>query len=1036
LSFASSCPACGFLNEGSEKFCGGCGRSLNSTAATTEPRFASPQSYTPKHLAERILTSKASLEGERKLVTVLFVDVAGFTALSERLDPEDVHQLMDRAFELMLGEIHRYEGTVNQFLGDGLMALFGAPIAHEDHSQRAIYAALAMRRTLGTYREELRQERSIDFQVRMGLNTGPVVVGKIGDNLRMDYTAVGDTTNLAARLQSLAEPGQILVSEDIARVAGPYFILHALGETRVKGKALPVRPYSVEATRAARSRLEAVMERGLTPLVGRERELALLEDRLAEACVGRGQVVFVFGEAGIGKSRLLVEFRRRAEAHGVQWLTGRCVSYGRSMSYLPVLDLVRSLFGIQEADGVDAVVERVQAGVRALGEDLRWTVPFLRALLACDPGDSSVAVMPPHQRRGRIVDAVSAALLRRGEREPLVIMVEDLHWTDPHSEEVLRALLDAIATAPVMIVLAHRPGYSPPFGDRTYHSRITLHSLPASETAALVARTLQAEEVPGPAVELIARRAEGNPLFVEELSRALVENGTLVREDGGYRLTQAPSEIVVPDTVQGVIMARIDRLPEEQKTALQIASVIGREFTARLVERISDMAAQAVPVLGELRAVELIYQKATYPELTYLFKHAFTHDVAYESLLRQRRRSLHRRAGAVIEELYAERLPEFYEALAWHFGQGEDRARAADYQLKAARKARAHYAYRQAIQRCEETLGITGQDPGLAETRSEALELLGDLESLLGNVDRANEAYDSVLGLVDQPASQRRVANKRHRPGVAVRAGARIVYYEHGSGSPTLLLAHPLFYGLGTYQPFLEELCQEFRVITVDPRGTGRSDPIPEDYRIRDHVEDIRTVAEAVGDTPLVFVGISAAGLIGVNLAAAYPHLVKKLITVGSPPAPMAAPDFPIPLGQAGREFRARLKELLEAGAYEKAMALFWAREVSEPGDRDLVAEFCANSRTVAPEVFRTFFLLPDPARDVRPLLPTLRTPTLVLHGDADQLVPVEVASYIAAQVPGALLYIFKGRGHALYATATTEFVRVARSFIRSGQLP
>jgi class 3 adenylate cyclase len=312
------------------------------------------------------LTSKASLEGERKLVTVLFVDVAGFTALSERLDPEDVHQLMDRAFELMLGEIHRYEGTVNQFLGDGLMALFGA---------------LAMRRTLGTYREELRQERSIDFQVRMGLNTGPVVVGKIGDNLRMDYTAVGDTTNLAARLQSLAEPGQILVSEDIARVAGPYFILHALGETRVKGKALPVRPYSVEATRAARSRLEAVMERGLTPLVGRERELALLEDRLAEACVGRGQVVFVFGEAGIGKSRLLVEFRRRAEAHGVQWLTGRCVSYGRSMSYLPVLDLVRSLFGIQEADGVDAVVERVQAGVRALGEDLcRFSGPCSPAI--------------------------------------------------------------------------------------------------------------------------------------------------------------------------------------------------------------------------------------------------------------------------------------------------------------------------------------------------------------------------------------------------------------------------------------------------------------------------------------------------------------------------------------------------------------------------------------------------------------------------------------------------------------------------------
>ena len=596
-------------------------------------------------------------------------------------------------------------------------------------------------------------------------------------------------------------------------------------------------------------------------------------------------------------------------------------------------------------------------------------------------------------------------------------------------------MLDAIAAAPVMVVLTHRPGYSPPFGDRTYHSRITLHSLNASATAVLVARALQSEGVPAAVVELIARRAEGNPLFVEELSRALVEDGTLVRDGDTYRLARAPSQVVVPDTVQDVIMARIDRLPDEQKTALQVASVIGREFTARLVERVSEMGT-AIPVLGELRAVELIYQKPALPELTYLFRHAFTHDVAYKSLLRQRRQSLHRRVGAVIEEVYADRLAEFYETLAWHFGQGEEPRRAVGYQLKAARKARAHYAYRQAIQRCEEALQSIGQNPGLAEIRSETLELLGDLESLVGHVDRANEAYDGVLGLVDDPGSRRRVANKRHRPGIAVRAGARIAYYEHGSGSPTLLLAHPLFYGLGTYQPFLEALCQEFRVVTVDPRGTGRSDPIPDDYRTQDHVEDVRTVAEVVDDTPLVFVGISAAGVIGVHLAAAYPHLVQKLITVGLPPVPPSAPDFPAAVDQPWREFRAKVRALLEAGAYEEAMNLFWSREVSEPGGRDLVAEFCANTRGMAPEVFRTFFLLVDPGRDVRPLLPTLRVPTLVLHGDADQLVPVEVAPYIAARVPGALPYIFKGRGHALYATATTEFVQVAQHFIRHGRLP
>lgn len=423
----------------------------------------SVRSYTPPHLAEKILTSRSAIEGERKQVTVLFVDVSGFTALSEKLDPEEIHQLMEHAFERMLNEVHHYEGTINQFLGDGIMALFGAPIAHEDHPVRAVRAALDIQRTLAVYHQQLHAERNIDFRVRMGLNTGPVVVGKIGDNLRMNYTSVGDTTNLASRLQALAEPGQIWVGETTAKAVELYFHLQPLGDIAVKGKVESVRPYRVEGSRGVHGRLEAVMEHGLTPLVGRERELALLKDRFAEAQASRGQVIFVQGEAGVGKSRLLLEFRRHAEASEVRWLTGRCVSYGRHIAYLPMLDVVRKLTGIEEADDVATLLTKIETRVRQIGSHLSWTVPFIRTLLSLDPGDDEVATMVPIQQRGRIAEVLSVLLTAISQAQPVVLFIEDLHWIDSHSEEIIHLLLENIAAAPVLVLLTHRPGYEPPW---------------------------------------------------------------------------------------------------------------------------------------------------------------------------------------------------------------------------------------------------------------------------------------------------------------------------------------------------------------------------------------------------------------------------------------------------------------------------------------------------------------------------------------------------------------------------------------------
>ncbi len=1024
-----TCPSCAFANEPGQRFCGGCGASLMAVVPPKE-KFVAPQSYTPEHLAEKILTSRGALEGERKLVTVLFVDVSGFTAMSERLDPEDVHGLMDRAFELMLGEIHRYEGTVNQFLGDGLMALFGAPIAHEDHAIRALHASLGIQRALRSYRDQLRLQRDIDLQVRMGLNTGAVVVGKIGDNLRMDYTAVGDTTNLAARLLALAEPGDVLVSEDIVKVVAPFFVLQSLGEVSVKGKALPVRPYRVEAARNVRSRLEAESEAGLTPLVGREAELALLQGAFGEVRAGRGQAVFVYGEAGIGKSRLLLEFRRHAETANPRWILGRCVSYGRTIACLPVLDFLRDLLGIKEGDGVDVVLDKLEAGIGDTGDDLAWTLPFLRVLLSLDPGDTSVSTMNPLQRRGRTAEAVRDLLIAHAHRRPLVLVVEDLHWIDAHSEDILHLVLDSIAAEPILVVLTYRPGYVQPFGDQTYFTRITLRALPEDQAAGLIERVLQAP-VPPEVTARIAHKAEGNPLFIEELAKSLVEDGSLRREGEVYQLTRPLEDVRIPDTIQGVIMARIDRLPEASKTALQVASVIGREFTARLVERVAKLARDSRPELGDLRSLELIYEKARSPELSYMFKHALTHDVAYETLLRQKRRELHRRTGEVIEELYADRLGEFYETLAFHFSHGEVGDKAVDYLLKSASKARAAFDYPEGGRCCAEAIKMLQRGGAAGEPLLSAHEMLGDLESLQGRLEAANTAYEQALALTTADDIRSRLRNKLHRPGSIVRAGGRIAYYEHGIGEPTLVFCHPAVYGLATFQPLLERLCQDFRIVTWDPRGTGRSEPLPGPYYTTDYMEDLRAVVAAVGDRPVVVVGNSRGATLGVHFATTYPQLVDKLVLTG--------------LSTAGRSthyadpqiaaFYARLRAAVAAEDWPTVVRLFVTQVAAgEAGCQKLIEGGIRVWSQMPVEVLSNFFGLDDVGRDVRPLLGALRVPTLVVHGEADRVNPVEDARWTAEQISGAQFHALKDRSHMAVATAVVEFADVVRRFIRTGR--
>ena len=758
------CPACGAAVEPASQFCDACGASLSAAPkpAAAAPRFDSPGSYTPKHLAEKILTSRSALEGERKQVTVLFVDVSGFTSMSERLDPEDVHRVMTRGFELMLAEVHRFEGTVNQFLGDGIMALFGAPIAHEDHAQRAVHAALAIRKALETYQEELQRKRGITFQVRQGLNTGLVVVGSIGSDLRMDYTAVGDTTNISARLQQAADPGRIVVSEATHRLVEGYFFTRPLGALTLKGKAEPVTAWEVIGARTARTRLDVVAERGLTPYVGRERELRVLFECFEKAKAGHGQVVFIVGEPGIGKSRLLHEFRRLLGDEAT-WLEGHCISFGQSIALHSAIDMMKRSFRIEENDTEGTIARKIERSILILGEDLRPIVPYLRYFLSVDPGDPAVLTMDPQQRRGEVFDGLRRLLVRASEVRPQVRVTEDCHWIDKATEECLLFMADSIPNNRILDIYTYRTGYKHPFGERTYQTRIALTALSEAESLHMAEAVLSTESLPQDLKTLIAAKAEGNPFYVEEVVKSLQEVGAIRKSGDAYVLTKRLDEIFIPDTIHDVIMARIDRLQEAPKKTLQLAAVIGREFTSRLLGRIADIRGRTDDFLGELKALELIYEKALFPELAYMFKHALTHDVAYNSLLVQRRRELHRTIALAIEELYADRLAEHYEVLAHHFSKAEDRVRALDYLLKAADKSMKSFANREALAFYDQALEVARN---LGDTV--------DVQTLMAIREAKSNAYFALSDFHASHSEGEQLLALARRAGDRVREGSAL----------------------------------------------------------------------------------------------------------------------------------------------------------------------------------------------------------------------------------------------------------------------
>jgi predicted ATPase/class 3 adenylate cyclase len=717
----ATCGACGNDLPAGSRFCNKCG--TPATAESAGPaRFASPESYTPKHLAERILTSKAALEGERKQVTVLFADLKGSMELLADRDPEEARKLLDPVLELMMEAVHRYEGTVNQVMGDGIMALFGAPLAHEDHAVRACYAALRMQEIVKKYAEAVRRSHAAVVKIRVGLNSGEVVVRTIGSDLHMDYTAVGQTTHLAARMEQVADPGAIVITSETLALAEGYVEVTSLGPVPVKGLAHAVEIYEVTGAGSARTRLQATARRGLTRFVGRDHELEQLRRAQELAGGAHGQVAAIVGEAGVGKSRLLYELTHSHRLQGWLTLESVSVSYGKATSYLPVIDLLKGYFKIQDRNDLREIREKVTGKLLTLDAVLQPTLPALLALLDVPVDDAAWSALEPAQRRQRTLDAVKRLLLREAREQPLLLIFEDLHWIDGETQALLDGLVESLGSARLLLLVNYRPEYQHAWGSKTYYSQMRLDALPAESAGELLEALLGEDPGLDPLKQLLVRR--GNPFFLEETVRTLVETKALAGERGRYRLTQPVQAIQVPSTVQPMLAARIDRLPPEDKRLLQVASVIGKDVPFALLQEIAALPDDALRSgLDHLQAAEFIYETGFYPDLAYSFKHALTHDVTYGGLLQERRRALHARIVDAIEKLYQERLGGETERLAHHAVRGEVWEKALHYGRHGGDRGAERRAYREAIAGYDQALEALSHLPETADAGVLSIDL-------------------------------------------------------------------------------------------------------------------------------------------------------------------------------------------------------------------------------------------------------------------------------------------------------------------------
>jgi len=738
--FEIICPSCGTNNRAGNKFCNECGSKLSLPLQKApkdlsfDEKLTKIQKYLPKGLTEKILSQRDRIEGERKQVTVMFCDMEGFTPLSELLDIEDAYAIMDQVYEILIHKVHDYDGTVNEMTGDGIMALFGAPVALEDAPQRAIRSSLAIHREMAKFSDQLKRENKDipPVKMRIGIHTGPVVVGTVGNDLRVEFKAVGDTVNLASRMEGQAQAGTTYITEDTFKLTEGLFRFEGLGQRRIKGKQEPVNVYRAIAPSTMRTRFDVSAERGLAPFAGRERELELLLDGLERSKAGRGQAFSITAEAGVGKSRLLYEFRKALVSEDLTFLEGRCLSYSKGVAYHPIKDILKANFDIHEGDGDFEIRKKVKGGLNILGADEATTLPYLLELLAVKDSGIDKIPMSPEERKYRIIEALKRIVLKGSEIRPLIMAFEDLHWIDKSSEDQLKHLLESIPGARILLIFTYRPEFVHTWGAKSYHSQVNLNRLSNRESLIMVSHLLGTEALDKDLEEFILEKTEGIPFFIEELIKSLKDLKIIKREDNRYRIARNIKEVIIPATIQDVIMARVDSLPEEMKSLLQTASVVGREFSHDLIKRVTGFAEQELlSHLSVLKDSELLYERGIYPQSTYIFKHALTQEVAYESLLLKRRKKIHGKIGAAIEELYPERLDEYYELLAYHSLQGEDWQRAYRYSREVGLKTFSLSAYEEAQKHFEAALEALHKLPRSKDRIGKEIDLSFNMRAAL-----------------------------------------------------------------------------------------------------------------------------------------------------------------------------------------------------------------------------------------------------------------------------------------------------------------
>ena len=752
------CPACKAVNQPGSKFCGECGHSLALPSETTrrelsfDEKIAKIQKYLPSGITEKILSQRDRIEGEKRQVTVMFCDMKGFTPLSEKLGPETMYAMMDEVYEILIHKVHDYEGTVNEMTGDGVMALFGAPIALEDAPQRAIRSAMAIHREMTRFNERMRQEKG-DFppvKMRVGIHTGPVVVGTLGNDLRVEFKAVGDTVNLASRMEALAEPGTTYISEDTFKITEGLFRVEALGEKEIKGKEKPIRVYQVIAPSSRRTRFDVSAERGLTPFVGRQRELELLLDGFDRSREGRGQAISIISEAGIGKSRLLYEFRKAVTNEDVTFLEGRCLSYSRNAAYHPIVDILKANFDIQDNDKDQQIKEKISSFLKIIQVDESSTLPYLLDLLSVKESGIEKIQMSPEARKDRTLEALKRITLKGSELRPLIMAVEDLHWMDRSSEDTFKQLLESISGSRVFLIFTYRPEFVHTWGNRSYHSQVTLNRLSNRESLLMLSHLLKTEDINRDLEELVLEKTEGIPFFIEEFIKSLNDLKFIESRNGEVRLIPDIKSVSIPSTIQDVIMARVDHLPEGVREVLRTGSVIEREFSHELIRKVTGLPEQELlSHLSTLRDSELLYERGIYPNSTYIFKHALTREVVYDSILTKKRKQIHEKIARAIEEIYGENICDCYGVLANHCMASEDYRKGAEYARLEAKRYQKAGSLREAIEYAKKSVNSWEKLPQTEANQKKCIDARTTLAIYYLNMNFYSHAREAVEPILD-----------------------------------------------------------------------------------------------------------------------------------------------------------------------------------------------------------------------------------------------------------------------------------------------